>query len=140
MVRSSKVSNYAVVMKDIVRFLVCLLLASVFLCTQPAQAANKIVNCKNIPAQIQEDYRQIKVGSVRGRTYNNSSGQGSQILPSLNRGEEYQEYDVGKDNPNLNNRGKYRIVALVRTEKNGKKIYDPVYLTKDHYQTFCKIK
>ncbi|NER01783.1 MAG: hypothetical protein F6K17_03625 [Okeania sp. SIO3C4] len=125
-------------MKNLVRILVCLLLALVLLYPNSALAA-KIPYCGKLPNVAVRDLRNIKAGLEQGRIYNNSGGHGGTKLPSIGREQEYREYDVDANNPNVGNRGKYRFVSLVYTH-SGKQVYDPVYFTKDHYKTFCQVR
>lgn len=124
-------------MRSIVRILVCLLFALIVLHSQPAQAAT-IKSCGKLPAVAVEDLRNIKAGGNNGRVYDNAGGHGGTKLPSIGRGQEYREYDVDANNPNVGNRGKYRFVALI-TKNSGKTVYDPIYFTQNHYTTFCKV-
>lgn len=110
---------------------------STLLQPQLAQAV-RMKKCGKIPSVAVEDLRNIKAGVDNGRLYNNAGGHGGTQLPSIRRGEEYREYDVDANNPNVGNRGRYRFVAL-RTTRAGKNRYAPIYFTQDHYRTFCKI-
>ncbi|UXE61753.1 MAG: hypothetical protein KA717_02015 [Woronichinia naegeliana WA131] len=129
-------------MKNFFRVLLCFLFVLILFHSQPAQADSKIKPCspKSIPVVVKDDLRNIKAGLVAGRPYANASGMGSQLLPSLARNQEYREYDLDANNPNPANRGKFRAVALEYQERTGKTIREPIYLTLDHYKTFCIYK
>jgi guanyl-specific ribonuclease Sa len=124
-------------MQSLVRISVCLLFPLTVLQPQLAQAVT-IKNCGKLPSVAVEDLRNIKAGGNNGQVYNNAGGHGGTKFPSIGQGQEYREYDVDANNPNVGNRGKYRFVALV-TQNSGKNVYDPIYFTQNHYQTFCKV-
>ena len=126
-------------MRNLVRILVGFLVALIMTFSQPAQAG-KISNCGKLPNVAVEDLRNIKAGGVSARPYNNAGGKGGTKLPSIGKGQEYLEYDIDANNPNPGNRGSYRVVALVTTEKNGKFVFDPIYFTQNHYTTFCEVR
>jgi guanyl-specific ribonuclease Sa len=125
-------------MLRIIKFLVCLLFALIVLHPLPAQAAN-IPECKRLPSVAVEDLRNIRAGVINGRDYLNAAGMNSQRLPNAGHNQKYQEYDVDANNPNLNDRGRYRIVALITTRKSEKPLFDAIYFTMNHYQSFCLV-
>ena len=82
---------------------------------------------KDIVKQIESKNGTPPKGYKGGKTYNNSPTDGGQKLPS---GVKYKEYDV---NPYV--KGQNRGVERVVIGSDGSAWY-----TKDHYQTFTRIK
>lgn len=102
---------------------------------QPAKAVNSITTCKSVSSVIKEDIRNVQAGRIAGRPYNNAGGHGGTRLPSIGRNQEYREFDADANSGRTQDRGKRRIVA-VKTQ--GKNTYGPIYVTLDHYKTFCR--
>ncbi|MBD2452094.1 hypothetical protein H6G76_34285 [Nostoc sp. FACHB-152] len=60
----------------------------------------------------------IRPGNPGGRVYNNAGGHGGTRLPSLAKGQEYREYDLGQANDGT--RGRHRLVVLIGS--NGRSV------------------
>ncbi len=119
-------------MKYLVQIVTCLIIALMLTIAQPAYAV-KIKDCGKLPAVIVEDLRNVRGGYLRAdREFLNSEKK----LPAIDKGYMYNEYTLDQDNPNPGDRGKYRAVGRVGIGKITP--VDPVYVTMDHYLTFCK--
>jgi len=114
------------------------MIALMLVIPKPAYAkANNVPMCSFLPPVIKEDLRSIRPAPL---TYDKVFNNSERKLPAIDNGYMYVEYTLDRNNLNPGNRGKYRAVGRLHMNYRppSKPALSPIYVTLDHYGTFCQ--